>query len=96
MAELRIDPAELKALVQEIVAQVIEELQQHQQMLNGKLALSEPEAAELLGLHPWQLRDLRLAGKLGYSRIVGNKVRYTVQDLTDYLRQGHEPGTTRR
>lgn len=96
MAELRIDPVELKGLVQEIVAQVVETLQQHQQLLNGKLALSEPEAAELLGLHPWQLRDLRLAGKIGHSRIVGNKVRYTLQDLMAYLRQGHEPGTARR
>jgi hypothetical protein len=90
MAELRIDPADLRALVKEIVAQVTDELQQHQQMLKGKLAVSEPEAAELLGLNPWQLRDVRLKGKIGHSRIVGNRVRYSIQDLMTYLRQGHE------
>ena len=44
----------------------------------------------MLGLHSWQLRDLRLSGKIGYSRIVGNKVRYTADDLLDYLQHNHE------
>jgi hypothetical protein len=93
MAELRLDRDELKPVVKEIVNLVFAELQQFRLLVSGKLALTEPEAAGLLGLHAWQLRDLRLAGKIGHSRIVGNKVRYTVDDLLDYLRQGHEPGT---
>jgi hypothetical protein len=96
MADLRLDPAELKPLVQEIVTQVLAELKQGLPLLNGRLALNEAEAAELLGLHPWQLRDLRLAGKIGYSRIVGGRVRYTPDDLLAYLRHGHEPGNGRK
>ena len=92
MAELRIDPVELKTLVHGIVTAVLDELEQHRLLVNGKLALSEPEAAGLLDLHPWQLREVRLAGKIGHTRIVGNKVRYTVEDLHAYLRQAHEPG----
>lgn len=92
MADVRIDPAELKPLVQEIVAQTLGELKQSLPLINGRLALTEPEAAELLGLHVWQLRDIRLTGRIGYSRIVGNRVRYTVDDLQAYLRHGHEPG----
>lgn len=96
MAELRIDPAELKDLIQEIATQVVDRLSQQQQLLKGKLAISEPEAAELLSLNTWQLRDLRLARKIGHSRIVGNKVRYTMHDLTAYLQNGHEAGTNGR
>jgi hypothetical protein len=59
---------------------------------NSKLILAEDEAAELLGLKPWQLRDLRLTGKIGYSRIVGNRVRYTLDDLLSYVRHHHRPG----
>jgi hypothetical protein len=92
MAELRIDPAELKTLVRDIVVSVLDEFQHHRLLVNGKLALSEPEAADLLSLHPWQLRDLRLAGKIGHTRITGNKVRYVVEDLQHYLRQRHEQG----
>lgn len=96
MAELRIDPDELKALVRDIVASVLHEVEQHRLLVNGKLALAEPEAAELLALHPWQLRDVRLAGKIGHTRIVGNKVRYTVEDLRAYLGQAYEPGNGRK
>ena len=93
MAEIRFDPSELRPLVQEITSAVLYELEQRRLLVNGKLAHTEAEAADLLGLHSWQLRDLRLAGKIGHSRIVGNRVRYTVDDLTKYLRRGHEPGT---
>jgi hypothetical protein len=92
MAELQIGAEELRPLVQAIIAEVLGELERKRTLLNGRLAVTEAEAADLLGLHSWQLRDLRLAGKIGYSRIVGGRVRYTVDDLLDYLRQGHEKG----
>ena len=90
MAKLVIDPDELKPLVREIVQAVLAETNQ---LLNGKLAVSEHEAASLLGLNPWQLRDLRLAGKIEYSRIVGGRVRYSPEDLTGYLRRTRVTGT---
>lgn len=93
MAELRIDDDEFKRLVKQIVSETLQELDQFRLATNGKLALTEQEAAELLGLHSWQLRDLRLARKIAHSRIVGNKVRYLVRDLFDYLRHGHQKGS---
>ena len=87
MADLRIDPDELRPIVQAVVTEALAQLDELRLLLNGRLALSEPEAADLLGLHSWQLRDLRLAGKISYSRIVGDRIRYTRDDLLTYLRQ---------
>jgi hypothetical protein len=96
VADLRIDPDELKPLIRDIVEAVLAEAAGLQHLLNGKLAVPESEAAALLGLNPWQLRDLRLARKISYSRIVGARVRYTLDDLTGYLRQSREAGTSGR
>ena len=79
-------------MVEQVVRAVLDELSGMNLLVHGKLALTEEQAAELLGLNPWQLRDLRLAGKIGFTRIVGNRVRYTQADLLDYLRRHHEPG----
>ena len=89
MAELKLDTVELRSLLQSVLAEVLAELEQKRLLLNGRLAVTEPEAAAMLGLHPWQLRDLRLAGKIGYSRIVGDRIRYNVDDLDDYLKHNH-------
>ena len=93
MFDLRFDPNELRPLMVEVARAVLQEAGTSRTLLlNGKLALSEPEAAELLGLNSWQLRDLRLAGKVGFRRIVGNRIRYTVDDLRGYLEAAHQPG----
>jgi hypothetical protein len=93
MADLRISPEELQPLVRQIVEAVLAETRQQEKFLNGKLAVPETEAAGLLALNPWQLRDLRLAGKINHSRIVGGRIRYTADDLLEYLRRHHEAGT---
>lgn len=92
MASLHIGPDELRPLVREVVEAVLTETDQLRQLLNGKLAVTEPEAAALLGLNAWQLRDLRLAGKITHSRIVGGRIRYTLDDLVGYLRRTREAG----
>jgi len=93
MFDLRFDPAELRPLMEEVARAVLREIDSSRTFLvNGKLAIPEPEAAELLGLHSWQLRDLRLSGKIGFRRIVGNRVRYTPDDLQKYLKALHQPG----
>jgi len=45
------------------------------------------EAARMLGLNSWQLRDLRLRGEITPSRLTGKRVRYTKEDLTNFLRE---------
>lgn len=92
MAELHINPDEIRPLVREIVEAVVEDAEHHRHLLNGKLAMTESEAAALLGLNPWQLRDLRLSGQISYSRIVGKRVRYTLDDLLGYLRSNRQMG----
>ena len=67
---------------------MLAEQKQLQQIHDGRVAYTEAEAASMLGLNPHQLRDLRLEGKINHSRIVGRKIRYTFQDLMDYLNRG--------
>ena len=71
MAELRLNGDELRPIVIEVVRAALDELVNTNQLIHGKLALTEERAAELLDLNRWQLRDLRLAGKIGFARIVG-------------------------
>jgi hypothetical protein len=92
MADIRLCGDELRPVIQDVVRTVIEELTRMSQLMHGKLAVTEEQAAELLDLNPWQLRDIRLAGKIEFSRIVGNKIRYTLSDLLDYLRKHHQRG----
>lgn len=96
MFNLNIPSDELKPLIREIIQAILVETDQLEQLFKGKLAVDEPEAAAALGLNPWQLRDLRLAGKISYSRITGRRIRYTKSDLTDYLRLTRESGIRRR
>jgi hypothetical protein len=93
MADLHFSPEELLPLVRQVVEAVLAETARSEQLLGGKLAVSEPEAAALLGLNPWQLRDLRLTGKIRHSRIVGGRIRYTADDLHEYLRRNRNTGT---
>jgi hypothetical protein len=92
MADLQLSTDEIRPMVQEVVRAVMDEMTNLNHLIHGKLALTEEQAAELLDLNPWQLRDLRLVGKIGFTRIVGNRVRYTLPDLLEYLRRNHQAG----
>jgi hypothetical protein len=81
----------LKPLIAEVVGEALARLQAHQAALGEPQAYPEPKAAALLGLRPHQLRDERLRGRIGHSRVVGNQVRYTRQDLLDYLMARRSP-----
>jgi hypothetical protein len=83
---LAIDPAALAPLVRAIVAEVLAQAQADAARVGtDRLAYSEEEAARLLGLEPHVLRDERRRGRIGASCIVGRRIRYTRQDLLDYL-----------
>ncbi|MDZ4683596.1 MAG: hypothetical protein SH850_00820 [Planctomycetaceae bacterium] len=83
--QLNLDPADLRPLVQAVVAEVVATMQADSAKLGDRLAFNEAEAARLLSLEPHVLRDERLRGRVGASQIVGRRVRYTKQDLTTYL-----------
>jgi hypothetical protein len=75
-----------RRLIQAVVAEVLAQVEAvRAQVPNGQLAYSEEEAARLLGLEPHVLRDERRRGRISGSSIVGRRIRYTRQDLIDYL-----------
>jgi hypothetical protein len=88
MLGITFDGPELRPLIKTVVIEVLAELDHLKQAHDGRLAYSEAEAASMLGLNQHQLRDLRLDGKISHSRIVGGKIRYTLQDLMGYLNGG--------
>jgi hypothetical protein len=82
---LSIDPTALKPIIAATVRATLEAVEQDQQKVGDRLAYSEQEAARLLGLQVHQLRDERLRGRIKASQVVGRRIRYTRQDLLDYL-----------
>jgi hypothetical protein len=92
--QLQIDGAVLRPLIAEVVREVLAQLRKADAALpEGKLAFSEAEAARLLGLNPWQLRDERLRGKITAAKVVGRRVQYSREDLVAYL-TGRRAGET--
>jgi hypothetical protein len=86
-----IPPEALRPLVQAIVAEVLQTLEDDRAKLNGRLAYTEPEAAELLGMRQHQLRDLRLAGRIGFTRGPKASAWYSREDLLKFMADNHEP-----
>ena len=74
---LNISPEELRPVIEAAVIETLGDL----------LALSEPEAARVVGLESHQLRDERLRGRIGASAIVGRRIRYLRDDLLKYLKR---------
>jgi hypothetical protein len=89
---LVIDPQVFSPMVKSLIAEVLAQTEADRAKTGSKLAYSEEEAARLLGLEPHQLRDERGRGRIAFSRIVGRRIRYTPDDLADYLRRSREHG----
>jgi len=81
---LLLDPEILRPLIESVVAETVARLEGTRPP-GGKLAYSEEEAARLLSLESWQLRDERHRGRIQASQIVGNRIRYRHEDLVRYL-----------
>jgi hypothetical protein len=82
---LNLDPEDLRPLIETVVAATVARLEDDRAKLNGRLAYSEAEAAELLGLEERQLAYERRRGRIQASTIVGRRVRYTKEHLLAYL-----------
>jgi hypothetical protein len=82
---LQMEPEALRPLIELVIGEVLARVEEERTRLNGRIAYSEPEAAALLGLQSHQLRDERRRGQIQASEIVGKRIRYTRQDLLDYL-----------
>lgn len=81
---IQIDREELRPLVQLAVAEALDRMEAERAKLSGRLAFTEPEAATLLGVKPYVLRDCRRRGELHGAK-VGSKIVYTRADLLEFL-----------
>lgn len=77
---LQMEPTELREIVREVVSEVLAAIDWPE----GRLALSEAEAAAACGLGRHVFRDLRLSGRLT-SRRLGRRILYTRNDLLRVL-----------
>jgi hypothetical protein len=80
MMRIALDEDELRPLIREVVAEVLQTVDWPE----GRIALTEAEAAEACGVRRHVLRDLRLAGKITGRRL-GKRIVYTRQDLLNAL-----------
>ena len=83
--KLEVRPEELRPLIEEVVAETIARLESQHDLVNGKLAYSEYEAAQLISLTERRLADERRRGRIQASSIVGRRIRYLRSDLIAYL-----------
>lgn len=84
---LRIDPDELRPLVQAVVEEVLASIGTDEARLpSGRLGYPEAEAAALLGLKPHVLRDARLRGEITGS-LLGKRYVYSRDDLLAWMRR---------
>jgi len=77
---LQLSADELRPLIEAVVAECLAQLP----VADDRIAYSEPEAAQMLGVKSTTLRDERLRGRVEASK-VGRKVRYTRAQLLAYL-----------
>jgi hypothetical protein len=76
----------MRPLIAEVVSATIAQLESVRATLpDNRLAYSEAEAADMLGLNPNQLRDERKRKRIKAATGPGRKVLYTRQQLLDYL-----------
>ena len=87
--KIEFDATALRPLVHLAVAEALDRMEEERAKLSGRLALTEPEAAALLGVKPHVLRDCRRRGELAGAK-VGSKIVYTRADLLDFLERQKE------
>jgi hypothetical protein len=84
--KLSFDEADLRPVIEQIVAATLVQIQSDEAKLADRLAYTEPQAAAILGIRPHVLRDARLRGEISGSR-VGKRILYERDELLRFLRQ---------
>ena len=83
--KISFEDTELQPMIEQVVAATVARLEDEKAKLGDRrLAYTEPEAAGLLGVKPYVLRDCRLRGEIKASR-VGNKNVYERGELLRFL-----------
>ena len=86
---IELDEAVFQSLVDTAVQRALDRIGEERTQLNGRLAYTEPEAAALVGVKPYVLRDCRRRGELPGAK-VGSKIVYSRKDLEAFLERQKE------
>lgn len=82
---------ELKQIIREAVGEAMAKQDGSRSSADGPIAIKgDFEAGRLLGFSKTQMRDLRLSGKISYSRGPKGVPVYRLKDLEDYLDANRE------
>lgn len=76
----------VRPLAEQLIAALADRLDHRADQASDRLAYSEAEAAALLGVQRYVLRDARLRGEIVGCRI-GKGIRYEREELLDFLRR---------
>lgn len=82
--KLDLDEKDLRPIVAAVVAETLDRMDFDRAKLNGRIGFTEPEAAGLLGVQSYVLRDARLRGEIS-ARKVGRRFVYSRAALEKYL-----------
>ena len=74
------DIAELRPIIRAATVAILDEIKPFDARLKDRIAFSEKEAAELLGVPQHVLRDARYRGEVSAKRL-GKKVMYSPHEL---------------
>lgn len=82
--KMQFDDDDLTPLIERVVTRVLAQHELDDGKLGNRLAYSEAEAAALIGVKPYVLRDARLRGEVIGSRI-GKRIFYSRDELLKLL-----------
>jgi hypothetical protein len=91
--KLELSADDLRPIIQATVAEAIAQLRADESKLGDRLTFSEGEAAALLSMDQWQLRDERRDKRITASVVRGGKIVYSKSDLMRYLEARRWPVT---
>lgn len=87
---MRLEPSDisdLRPLIAEAVRATLVEVQATEAKLSDRLAFTESEAAQLLGIRPHVLGDMRRRNEIS-GRLAGKKIIYPRNELLRFLAGG--------
>lgn len=89
--QIKFEDRDLEPLIQRVVTRVLDQRQVNDATLGSRIGFTEAEAAGLLGMKPYVLRDARLRGEIVGSRI-GKKIYYDRDELLKLLTRNRTEG----
>ena len=76
--------ADLRPLIEACIVATLEKLRPVDDALTGRLSLSEPEAAAVIGIAAHGLRDCRLRGEIS-GGLIGKRIFYSAEELRRFV-----------